>query len=238
MWQVIELDPLLRWGRGPVASRTFNALMGLAAQPATVLGQGAANHTLDEFGIPRSMRGAGRANGSGQGSAQVCSIRDARDTVHEECQTGESTEMPRKSAALKASEERFVEHFSEHGSREEAEAAAGMAPGSGYDMLARPEIRKMIVQRENAVLLGDALPLAMSTIIEIMQNSKAPASARVQAAKIVLDRAMPQDEVGREKELHEMTPEEIAERIARLEGLTAALARNTATDAPKAPIFS
>lgn len=148
--------------------------------------------------------------------------------------------MPRKDGTLTVLEEKFLEHFSRHEDRRAAEKHAGLRVNGGYEVLARPEIQRQITARQSVILSVEGAPLAVRTLVGIMTSSKAPASARVQAAKIVLDRAMPQEETGREKQLHEMTPEEIAERIARLEGLAAARARDVtgqAIEAPNGAIF-
>lgn len=134
--------------------------------------------------------------------------------------------MPRKDGSLTIFEERFLEHFSKFEDRRAAEKHAGLRENGGYEVLARPEILRQITARQSAILAAEGAPIAVRTLVSIMESKRAPASARVQAAKIVLDRAMPNEEAGREKQLHEMTPEEIAERIARLEGMAAARARD------------
>lgn len=138
--------------------------------------------------------------------------------------------MPRQDGTLTRGETKFIEAYSEHGDRKKAEKAAGLALNSGYAVLARPEIQKQIVQRQTARLTSDALPTAVETLIEIMGNKKAPAAARVQASKVVLDRALPVDGGGRLKELHEMSPEEIAQSIAQLEQKAAHMAKDVTPD--------
>lgn len=139
--------------------------------------------------------------------------------------------MPTKTGALTPQERRFIEAYSRHGDRRKAEIAAGYSVNGGYVVLARPEIQKRILAEQTARLTSDAVPIAVSTLIEIMQSTKAPAAARVQASKVVLDRAMPHTEGAAHKELHEMTPEELAQAIATLEGAAAAVAKNV-TPAP------
>lgn len=125
--------------------------------------------------------------------------------------------MPRKDGSLTRSETLFLSEYAKHGDRQRAERKAGLAANGGYHVLARPEIQKRIVQEQVARLTSDALPLAVGTLVEIMGNSKAPAAARVQASKVVIDRALPSGADGATKELHEMSPEEIAASIAKLE---------------------
>lgn len=145
--------------------------------------------------------------------------------------------MPTKTGALTLQERRFVEAYSKHGDRQRAEKAAGYAPNGGYVVLARPEIQKRILAEQTARLTSDALPLAVSTLIEIMQNPKAPAAARVQASKVVLDRAMPQGEGQAGKELHEMTPEELAQAIAMLESVASSAARDVSPSPDPGGVF-
>lgn len=133
--------------------------------------------------------------------------------------------MPLQDGRMTRKEQDFALEYSRHGDRRAAELKAGYASGEGYVVLARPEIQRMVVAQQTARLTTDALPLAVGTLIDIMGNSKAPAGARVQAAKVVIDRAMPLHEDGRPKELHEMTPDEIAAAISRLESTAAALAK-------------
>lgn len=147
--------------------------------------------------------------------------------------------MPLKDGTLTRGEIAFIEAYSEHNDRKKAEKQAKLRPGSGYPILSRPEIQKQIVQRQTARLTSDALPTAVETLIEIMGNRKAPAAARVQASKVVLDRALPVHGDGRLKELHEMTPEEIAQSIAQLEQKALTMAKDVTPDqgAQKGGIF-
>ena len=143
--------------------------------------------------------------------------------------------MPLKNGNLTPAETRFVAKFGETGDRAKAAKHAGISQSGSYAILARPEIQRRIVAQQSARLTADALPIAVATLIEIMQSSKAPASARVQASKVVLDRAMPTGEDGRPKDLHELTPEEIAASIAALERAASDIAKDVTP--PKGDIF-
>lgn len=133
--------------------------------------------------------------------------------------------MPRKDGSLTPTEQRFLDEYASSGNRAEAERKAKIAPRHGYNIIARPAVQAELVARQSARITADALPLAIDTICSIMRNANAPAGARVQAAKIVLDRALPSDETGQRKEIHEMSPEELAAAIANLESQAAALAK-------------
>ena len=133
--------------------------------------------------------------------------------------------MPLKSGELTVIERKFIESYARHNDRARAERDSGVPQYGGYQILARPEIQRRIIAEQTARLSCEALPVAIATLIEIMQNKKAPAAARVQAAKVTLDRAMPQTDGGQHKEIHEMTAEEIAQAINTLEAQAAAAAK-------------
>ena len=125
--------------------------------------------------------------------------------------------MPIKTGDLTPREARFVEEYVAQGNVAKAEKLAGYAPGGGRQVARRPEIQSRIAQEQLMRLTMEGAPLAVNTLFEIMRNAKAPAAARIQAAKIVLDRAMPDAASGAEKEIHEMSAAEIAEAIAAFE---------------------
>ena len=132
-------------------------------------------------------------------------------------------------------EERFLTEFAKTGDRLKAEKKAGFLPGGGYRLLARPEVKREIIAAQEARLTTDALPIAVRTLIEIMQNAKAPAAARVQASKVVLDRALPLAADGRSKEIHELTPAELAQAIHDMETAASAMARDVTVHTLEAP---
>ena len=138
--------------------------------------------------------------------------------------------MPYKDGSLTPKESAFAEAFVKWGDRALAEKEAGLAQNYGYKMLARPEVLAEIRTREQATLVAEALPEAVRTLILVMRSDKAPAAARVQAAKVVLDRTLGATAESGSKDLHELTPEELAAEIAKLESAAAALA--TPVNAP------
>ena len=91
-------------------------------------------------------------------------------------------------------------------------------------MLKRPEVQREIVAQQTARMTAEALPLAVQTLINVMGSDKAPAAARVQAAKVVIDRTLGVGEGGQAKEIHELTPEELAMAINKLEAQAASMA--------------
>jgi hypothetical protein len=119
----------------------------------------------------------------------------------------------------------FSEAYVRLGDREAAEKAAGIAPLSGYKVLKRPEVQREIVALQTAKLTSEALPIAVQTLIGVMQSDKAPAAARVAAAKVVLDRTLGANGEGQAKDLHEMTPDELSQAISKLEAQAASMAK-------------
>ena len=146
--------------------------------------------------------------------------------------------MPLKTGALTSRETKFLEAYASNGfDRRAAERAAGFAAGTGYSVLARPEIQRRVMAHQMARLTNDALPAAVDTLLEIMTNKKAPAAARVTAAKVVFDRVLPDDASRDGREPHEMTPEELAARINALTAAAASRARDVTPADPGADAF-
>lgn len=102
-------------------------------------------------------------------------------------------------------------------------------------LLARPAVQAEIAAYQSDRLFNDALPAAVDCLIEIMRNAKAPAGARVQAAKLTFDRTLGAIDGAQGKEAHEMTGVELAEAIARLEDIAAARAKPV--NPPESSVF-
>lgn len=116
-------------------------------------------------------------------------------------------------------ETRIAEVMAATGNKRYAALDAKVSPTSGAveRALARPAVQEEIRRQQVAKLFKEALPAAVQCLVSIMTDAKAPAGARVQASKVVLDRTLGEDEDGTRKEPHEMSAEEIAEQIAKLE---------------------
>jgi phage terminase small subunit len=134
--------------------------------------------------------------------------------------------MPIKTGALTAQEEAFVAALASSGDPVYAFKAAGYKGRRNLAaVLKRPAVQAAVIAAQQARLVNEALPAAVSCILEIIRNPKAPAAARVQAAKLTFDRVLPQHSDGSGKEPHEMTPEELAAAIDKLESIAAGKAR-------------
>ena len=127
--------------------------------------------------------------------------------------------------ALTKGQEAFAEAFLRLRDREAAEKEAGLTPGYGYRLLLRPDVQAEIRAREEAKLVAEGLPEAVQGLIDIVKSAKAPASARVAAAKVIIDRSLGAPGETQTKELHELNPDEIAQAISKLEGMAASMAK-------------
>lgn len=83
-------------------------------------------------------------------------------------------------------------------------------------IMRRPAVLAEIARIQQARLIEEGLPVAVQCLLGLLKNEKAPAGARVTAAKYVIDRAIGVDAEGRAKDPHEMTPEELQGAIDRL----------------------
>ena len=135
--------------------------------------------------------------------------------------------MPSKSGKMTRGEQMFAEHYARTNDKTYAATKAGYAHADikAHAIIARPAVQEEIRRQQVAKLFKEALPAAVSCLVSIMTDAKAPAGARVQASKVVLDRTLGADEDGTRKEPHEMSAEEIAEQIAKLEQVAFARAK-------------
>lgn len=144
--------------------------------------------------------------------------------------------MPIKSGALTPQEQTFVEALASSGDAAYAFKTAGYKGARNLSIvMKRPAIQAAVVEAQRARLVNEALPTAVATVLEIMRNPKAPAAARVQAAKLTFDRVLPSQAEAGAKEPHEMTPEELAAAIDKLESIAAGKAKQI--EPPPAGVF-
>ena len=135
--------------------------------------------------------------------------------------------MMRRNGRLTQAEGTFVAHMAATGDTAYAAAKAGYTqPGrEGGRLLDRPLVREEVLRLQMERLVGEGVPAALNCLLEITGNPKAPAGARVQAAKVLMDKAgFGISDAMQGKEPHEMSPGELAEAIAKLEAMAAAKA--------------
>lgn len=136
--------------------------------------------------------------------------------------------MPDLKGRLGRQEAVFAKIFAETGSKALAAKEAGYAQPhtAASKALARPRVQAEVARVQNEILFSEILPLAVKVHKQILEDERTPAGARVQAVKLAYDRTLGTDAEGRQKEPHEMTREELAEAIAKLEQEAASKARD------------
>jgi hypothetical protein len=144
----------------------------------------------------------------------------------------QGSRMPRRNGELTVQEQAFVEAVATTGDPAYALKKAGYkGDRNAAQVLKREAVQRAIIETQQLRLVNEALPAAVTCILEIIRNPKAPAAARVQAAKLTFDRVLPSHAEAGAKEPHEMTPEELAAAIDKLESIAAGKAR--AIDPPE-----
>jgi hypothetical protein len=141
--------------------------------------------------------------------------------------------VPRKSGKITPQETAFARAYAATADRALSGVAARYArPLEAADRnLAKPAVLAEIAREQTARLFNEALPAAVNCLVEVITNSKAPAGARVQAAKVVMDRTLGDAGAGQSKEPHEMTAEELTQAIERLEQVASGRAKPVAQPA-------
>lgn len=149
--------------------------------------------------------------------------------------------MPRKNGHLTNQERAIAAAYADTGSQGFAARQAGVQQPAASKALQRPAVQAEILRVQQERLTNDLLPLAVRCVEEILTNVKAPAGARIQAAKLVFDRTLGVQGALGDKEPHEMSGSELADAIAKLEAMAADRAKpieaEVLDDAPGAGIF-
>ncbi|HEY5793418.1 MAG TPA: hypothetical protein VIU82_00260 [Bosea sp. (in: a-proteobacteria)] len=138
---------------------------------------------------------------------------------------------------MTAKEDDFVEHFVQFGDAIKAAEAAGYAQAGiqGRQIARRPRVAAAI-RIATARRMQALAPVALTVLDKVMRDDKAPAGARVDAAKTILDRGgygVPVAEKARSSEdrpLAEMSIPELERLVRELEEKRAAEARDVTPD--------
>lgn len=136
---------------------------------------------------------------------------------------------------LNRQQKAFAERMATTGDPVYSAAKAGYsspAPRASQN-LALPHVQAEIARLQVERLFREALPAAVTCLVSIIQNDKAPAGARVQAAKVVMDRTLGTEDAARGKEPHEMTGEELARAIDELTRIASDRAKPIQIEAPE-----
>lgn len=133
--------------------------------------------------------------------------------------------MPLKNGKLTPQEKVVAAIMAETGSTGAIMGKIGMSQSLISQTLARPAVQAEIARQTNELLFRDILPLAIAAHKRVLTDPRSPAGAVVQAVKLAYDRTLGTDDAARAKDPSEMTPEELAEAIAKLERVAAARAK-------------
>ena len=138
--------------------------------------------------------------------------------------------MPLKNGALTQDERKIISAMASTGDRAYAQSFAGVSQPTVSRALTRPAVQAEIARLQVERLFTEALPAAVDCLIGLIVNDKAPAGARVQAAKVVMDRTLGLEGSSNGKEAHEMTGEELARAIDELTRIASDRARDVSPD--------
>lgn len=98
------------------------------------------------------------------------------------------------------------------------EAGFAFPSQEAYRLMRAPHIQAAIRERQRRLIAVSGTNVALKTLMDVMQDPKAPASARVSAAKVMFDAAgisASKDAGGAGKPLHEMTYAELAAMVQK-----------------------
>lgn len=134
-------------------------------------------------------------------------------------------------------EDDFVMHFVQYGDAIKAAEAAGYAQAGvqGRAIARRPRVAAAI-RIETTRRMQHMAPVALTVLDKIMRDEKAPAGARVDAAKTILDRAnyvsdpKRSDRSDEIKPLAEYSMQELEDLVQRLEAQRGSEARDVTPD--------
>lgn len=131
--------------------------------------------------------------------------------------------MPLKNGQLTRFEDKVVKELAQHGSPTAA-AVRIRAPIRSVEAASRrPGIKEAIIQEQSLILARDALPLAVKTLLNVMNSDTAANKDKLRAADITLKYVNAKSESAGDKQPHEMSPEELAAEIDRYGAMQHAL---------------
>ena len=143
--------------------------------------------------------------------------------------------MPLKDGTMTPAETKIASAMAATGDRAYAQRVANVSQPAVSKALQRPAVQAEIARQQVERLFAEALPAAVTCLVNLIQNEKAPAGARVQAAKVVMDRTLGRDDAEGAKAPHEMTGEELAKAIEELSRLASEKAKPVLQLEPSEP---
>lgn len=111
------------------------------------------------------------------------------------------------------------EAYAATGDKHFAAFKAGVSQSSNAvgKALQRPAVQAEVAQQQQIRLFNEVLPMAVAVHLRLLGDPKTPPGALVQAVKLAYDRTLGSEDATKQKEPHEMTPEELATAIATLQ---------------------
>jgi phage terminase small subunit len=134
--------------------------------------------------------------------------------------------MPLKNGHLTGKERTFVKHMANTSDATYAATKAGYAQPSrdGWRLMENPLVAEATREAGRALLYEKAGAIGVATLVSISIDKTQPAGARVTAGtQLVKLSGMAITEAQGEKELHEMTGDELRQHTAKLEAQAAAM---------------
>jgi hypothetical protein len=143
--------------------------------------------------------------------------------------------MPRKSGKATARERVFVDTMAASGDPVYSahKAQYSHPPSAAVQLMKRPAVVAAVKQRELARVTDELLPLATDRVEQILRDPKENSRVVLQAAKMVWDRTLGDPDSDKGKEPHEMSADELQERISRLRDQQAAIAEQARDVTPE-----
>lgn len=119
-------------------------------------------------------------------------------------------------------ERAFVEAYCGDGvsAREAAKRAGFASSASGFQLIRRPEVAKLIHEYQTAWLKSEGYSMAAAMVRRMLDPEEpgVPWNTRLGAAKVVFEQVTGKVAEGASKPLSEMTRDELADRLGQLQG--------------------
>lgn len=125
--------------------------------------------------------------------------------------------MPSKTGKMTRQERLFAHHMAQGADPAAAAVRAGYRQiATGSEVAQRPAIIAEVTRQQVERLQTEGLQTAVDCLLSIAGDPRAPAGARVQASKVILDRTLGVQE-GDVSDPSSLSPEKLAELISTLQ---------------------
>ena len=125
--------------------------------------------------------------------------------------------MPRKNGRFTTAERIVARELATSGSVVLAAQKSGLSTRSVQRHIADPKMLAEVAREHQEMLFRDILPMAIAAHKRLLQDTRTPPGALVQAVKLAYDQTFGTEQSVASKEAHELSPEELAASIATLE---------------------